>query len=60
MTQVCPECQGMIVAERGRRARCTNCEWTGPSSQAAERDPNDVVVTPAATPATPAAAPVAS
>ncbi len=39
MTQVCPDCQGMIVAERGRRARCTNCEWNGPASAAVDRVP---------------------
>ncbi|HLF76899.1 MAG TPA: type I DNA topoisomerase, partial [Dehalococcoidia bacterium] len=37
LTQVCPECKGLIVAERGRRARCTNCEWSGPASEAIER-----------------------
>ncbi len=37
LPQVCPECGGMIVAERGRRAHCTNCEWKGPASQAKER-----------------------
>ena len=60
LQQVCPDCGGLIVADRGRRAHCTKCEWTGPSSQAAERDPNDVVVAPAAPPVTPAATPVAS
>jgi DNA topoisomerase-1 len=38
MQQVCPQCGGMIVAERGRTARCTNCDWKGPQSQARERD----------------------
>jgi DNA topoisomerase-1 len=37
MTQVCPDCNGLIVAERGRRARCTSCEWSGPASAAKER-----------------------
>jgi DNA topoisomerase I len=46
LPQVCPRCNGMIVAERGRSARCTNCEWKGPASSAKER------------PATPAAASV--
>ena len=46
MQQVCPECGGLIVADRGRRAHCTKCEWNGPASQAAERDPSSVV-TPA-------------
>jgi DNA topoisomerase I len=30
----CPSCGGLIVAERGRRARCTKCEWKGPQSAA--------------------------
>jgi DNA topoisomerase-1 len=34
---VCPQCGGLIVAERGRRARCTACDWKGPASAAAER-----------------------
>jgi DNA topoisomerase-1 len=38
MQQVCPQCGGMIVAERGRTARCTNCGWKGPQSQVRERD----------------------
>jgi DNA topoisomerase-1 len=37
LPQVCPQCSGMIVAERGRRAKCTNCGWTGPATQAKER-----------------------
>jgi DNA topoisomerase-1 len=37
MQQVCPECGGMIVAERGRRAKCRNCEWSGPQAAAVER-----------------------
>jgi DNA topoisomerase-1 len=28
----CPNCGGLAVAERGRSARCTVCEWKGPSS----------------------------
>jgi DNA topoisomerase I len=34
----CPQCSGLIVAERGRRARCTNCEWKGPQSAAVGAD----------------------
>ena len=49
LQQVCPECGGLIVADRGRRAHCTKCEWSGPASQAAERDPNDVVTPATAT-----------
>jgi len=37
LTQVCPNCQGMIVAAPGRKARCTACEWTGPQTEAVER-----------------------
>jgi DNA topoisomerase I len=37
LPQVCPQCGGLIVAERGRRARCTNCEWKGPATAAVER-----------------------
>jgi DNA topoisomerase-1 len=29
---VCPNCGGLAVAERGRRARCTVCDWKGASS----------------------------
>jgi DNA topoisomerase-1 len=36
LTQVCPECGGLIVADRGRRAHCTVCEWKGPASEAVE------------------------
>jgi DNA topoisomerase-1 len=43
MQQVCPECGGMIVAERGRKARCTVCGWSGPQSQARERPPSEPV-----------------
>ncbi len=35
---VCPQCAGLIVAERGRRARCTNCGWKGPASAARPRE----------------------
>jgi DNA topoisomerase I len=31
---VCPQCSGLIVAERGRRAKCTVCDWKGPASAA--------------------------
>ncbi len=34
---VCPNCGGLAVAERGRSARCTVCEWKGPSSGTVER-----------------------
>jgi DNA topoisomerase I len=37
LPEACPRCGGLIVAERGRRARCTNCEWKGPASAAVER-----------------------
>jgi DNA topoisomerase-1 len=29
---VCPNCGGLAVSERGRRARCTVCDWKGASS----------------------------
>ena len=38
LPQVCPTCAGMIVAERGRKAHCTVCDWSGPASEAQERD----------------------
>jgi DNA topoisomerase-1 len=38
LTTVCPECGGMVVAERGRTARCTKCEWKGPQTQTVERE----------------------
>ncbi len=34
---VCPDCGGLIVAERGRRVHCTACEWKGPASAARPR-----------------------
>ena len=37
LPQVCPQCSGLIVSERGRRARCTSCDWSGPASAAKER-----------------------
>ena len=37
LPQVCPQCNGLIVGDRGRRAKCTNCDWKGPTSQAKER-----------------------
>jgi ssDNA-binding Zn-finger/Zn-ribbon topoisomerase 1 len=39
LPQVCPQCGGLIVGDRGRRAKCTNCDWKGPTSQAKERAP---------------------
>ncbi|MPZ49849.1 MAG: type I DNA topoisomerase [Dehalococcoidia bacterium] len=47
MPQVCPQCSGMIVAERGRKAKCTACGWTGPATQAKERS-DEPVKAPAA------------
>ena len=38
LPQVCPTCSGMIVAERGRRAHCTVCDWSGPAAEASDRD----------------------
>ena len=34
---VCPQCGGLIVAERGRRAHCKACEWKGAASEAQPR-----------------------
>ncbi len=34
---VCPRCSGLIVAERGRTARCTVCGWKGAAATARER-----------------------
>jgi len=34
---VCPNCGGLAVAERGRRARCTVCDWKGATTATAER-----------------------
>ena len=55
MEEVCPDCNGMIVAERGRTAKCTACGWKGPSSQAVKRDPNVPIPKPVVTPAPEAA-----
>jgi DNA topoisomerase I len=33
---VCPNCGGLAVAERGRHARCTVCDWKGASSATVE------------------------
>jgi len=38
LLQVCPQCSGLIVGDTGRRAKCTKCDWKGPTSQAKERD----------------------
>ena len=45
LTDVCPQCRGLIVAERGRRARCTVCDWKGPASAA---QPGEAAPEPAA------------
>ena len=55
MAEACPECNGMIVAERGRTAKCAACGWKGPSSQAVPRDPNVPTPKPVVTPAPEAA-----
>ena len=38
LPQICPQCKGLIVADRGRNAKCTNCDWKGPVTEALERD----------------------
>ncbi|HEU0075176.1 MAG TPA: type I DNA topoisomerase [Dehalococcoidia bacterium] len=40
LPQVCPQCKGLIVADRGQNAKCTNCDWKGPVAEALERDPS--------------------
>jgi len=45
LQQVCPDCGGLLVAERGRKAKCTNCDWSGPATQAKERIPGAPVPT---------------
>ena len=37
LPQACPQCNGLIVADRGSNAKCTNCDWKGPVSGARER-----------------------
>jgi len=38
LPQMCPQCKGVIVADRGQNAKCTNCDWKGPVSEAPERE----------------------
>jgi DNA topoisomerase I len=38
LPQMCPQCSGLIVADRGRNAKCTKCDWKGPVTEALERD----------------------
>ncbi len=38
LPQMCPQCKGLIVADRGRNAKCTKCDWKGPVAEALERD----------------------
>jgi DNA topoisomerase-1 len=38
LPQMCPQCKGIIVADRGQNAKCTNCDWKGPVAEALERD----------------------
>jgi DNA topoisomerase I len=38
LPQVCPQCSGLIVADRGSNAKCTKCDWKGPVSEALERE----------------------
>jgi DNA topoisomerase-1 len=45
LPQVCPQCSGLIVAAPGRKAKCTNCDWSGPATQAVERVPGAPVPT---------------
>ena len=35
LTQPCPNCGGLITAERDGKAKCTNCGWRGEIEQAA-------------------------
>jgi DNA topoisomerase I len=38
LPQICPQCNGLIVADRGLNAKCTKCDWKGPVAEAPERD----------------------
>ena len=38
LPSACPQCGGLTVAERGRRARCTACDWKGPTSATRSAD----------------------
>jgi len=40
LSQMCPQCKGLIVVDRGQNAKCTNCDWKGSISEALERDPS--------------------
>jgi DNA topoisomerase-1 len=41
---VCPSCGGLVIAERGRRARCTVCQWKGPASATRPRESRETLV----------------
>jgi DNA topoisomerase-1 len=41
---LCPSCGGLVVAERGRRARCTVCQWKGPASATRPREARETPV----------------
>ena len=47
LSQACPQCGGLLVGERGRRARCAACGWKGPASsgRTPEGAPAEAVVT---------------
>ncbi|HLF71315.1 MAG TPA: type I DNA topoisomerase, partial [Dehalococcoidia bacterium] len=35
----CPSCKGLIVTDKGRRAKCTNCDWKGAAPKVAGESP---------------------
>ncbi len=41
LPQPCPECAGLLTADRDDKAKCTACNWRGPAP-AAERQPTPV------------------
>jgi DNA topoisomerase I len=38
LPQMCPQCNGLIVVDKGSNAKCTKCDWKGPVAEALERD----------------------
>jgi DNA topoisomerase-1 len=42
LPQPCPNCGGLVVAEREGKARCTACEWRGDAAARPEREPTAV------------------
>ena len=38
LPQACADCGGLLVSEKGRRARCSACGWKGPASAGRTRE----------------------